>query len=79
LTENTIIPKFTSHIPFWGGYFTHQGKKISVTNTCTIDSYLFSFWVLSKIIPHFVEKLPPLQETKVLEEIIINIQNKVWN
>jgi hypothetical protein len=38
-----------------------------------------SFWVLSKVIPHFVEKLLPFQETKVLEEIIINIQNKDWS
>jgi len=76
---NKIIPDFTSHIPNWGGYFSYQGKKITVTNTCTIDSCLLSLWVMNKIIPAFIQKLPQLEETKIIEEIIDYIERKDWN
>ena len=48
-------------------------------NTCTIDNYLFSFWVLNKIIPNFEVKLPELEQSNQLKEIFTNIEKKNWN
>ena len=56
--NNIFMTEFASHIPYWGGHFTLISQKIIVSNTCTIDYYLFSFWVMNKIIPAFIQKLP---------------------
>jgi hypothetical protein len=40
---------------------------------------LFSFWVLSKIIPEFEENLQSLTHRDTIIEIIINIENLNWN
>ena len=46
ISIDQIILGFNAHIPIWGGHFTFQKKKFNVTNICTIDNYLFAFWVL---------------------------------
>jgi hypothetical protein len=76
---DSIVPGFSSHIPNWGGFFTYKYKKITVVNTCTIDNYLFSFWVLNQIIPNFIAKFPKLEQTNKIGEIITNIANNEWN
>ena len=50
-----------------------------MTNTCTIDNFLFSFWVLFKIVPDFIESKRLLNHTETIIEIIENIQNYNWN
>ena len=53
-TVEEIIPTFVEHIPSLGGSFIKKnGQKILMTNTCTFDNYLFSMWVLSKLVPNF--------------------------
>ena len=74
MDSNAIVSDLTSHIPFWGGFFMYRNKKIQVVNTCTIDCYLFSIWVMSKLIPDFVKNLPQLDETKNIEVILSNIE-----
>jgi hypothetical protein len=84
ISIDQIILGFNAHIPIWGGQFTFQKKKLNVTNTCTIDNYLFAFWVLKKIIPYFEKRLPQqsiqsINEQSIqLKEIISNIKNKNW-
>ena len=77
--NNIFLTEFASHIPYWGGYFTLRSQKITVSITCTIDYYLFSFWVMKKTTSNFQERLPKLNQSKFLEIIISNIENKDWN
>jgi hypothetical protein len=79
MDSNAIVSDLTSHIPSWGGFFMYRNKKIQVVNTCTIDCYLFSIWVMSKLIPYFVKNLPQLDETKNIEVILSNIEKGDWN
>jgi hypothetical protein len=78
-TINEIIPDFKAHVPLWGGDIMYRNKPVSVTNTCTIDYYLFSLWVLSKIVPNFIENLPNLKHRDKIIEIISNIESLNWN
>ena len=74
------IPTFQAHIPSLGGYFyKRNGQKIVVTNTCTIDNYLFALWVLSKLIQNFNFNLPNLDHTSTLNEVVHNIDIYNWN
>jgi hypothetical protein len=74
-----IIPNFTSRVPPWGGFFSHKGKQIKVVNTCTVDNYLFAMWVMSHIVPNFLERLPQLEPTNAIKTIINNIETRDWN
>ena len=74
-----LIHNFNATIPFWGGYFHQHDRRIKVVNTCTIDNYLFAFWVMSKIVPDFLERLPLLEQTNAMKIIIKNIDSKDWN
>jgi hypothetical protein len=75
-----IINSFQAHIPKWGGIINYQGRKnVTLVNTCTIDYFLFSFWVLEKLVPNFSNNLPNLEPTPILKEIIQNIDIFNWN
>ena len=74
-----IVKNFNSTIPPWGGYFKQDERIIKVVNTCTIDNYLFAFWVMSQIVPNFLERLPPLEQTIAMKTIVNNIDTKDWN
>ena len=79
-SPNNYIPYFIEHIPKWGGYIYNGNKKIKITNTCTIDNYLFALWVLSKTIMNFQDRLDPQQDnTMKLKEIINNIDSYNWS
>jgi hypothetical protein len=70
---------FNKHIPKWGANFYYKNQLIDVSNTCTIDNFLFAFWVLSRIVPNFIEKMPKLNHRDTLVYIITNIENYDWN
>jgi len=72
------FPGFKEHIPKWGTRIELNGRQIDVTNTCTIDYFLFGFWALSAIIPNFVRNIPELEKTESLRRIIFNIDNLNW-
>jgi hypothetical protein len=74
-----IVKSFNSIIPPWGGYFKQDERIIMVVNTCTIDNYLFAFWVMSQIVPNFLERLPPLEQTIAIKTIVNYIDTKDWN
>ena len=77
--KNLQISDFAAHIPRNGGYFISDGKRIPFINTCTIDNYLFAFWVLSRLISDFQEKIPQLVHTRAIKEIIKEIENFEWD
>jgi hypothetical protein len=68
---DSVISGFNSHIPTWGATFSNNNKKFRVINTCTIDNFLFAFWVLSKIKINFFD-LHPQNEIKEIALKIIN-------
>ena len=74
-----FISDFKTHVPFWGANITYKKKLVYVTNTCTIDNFLFAFWVLFKIVPDFFEKILPLDQRETIIEIVEKIQNNDWN
>ena len=73
------ISLLSAHIPSWGAQFNHNGSLIKVINTCTIDNYLFALWVLSKVVKNFFEKIPKLEQTKAIIDIINNIDIYQWD
>jgi hypothetical protein len=74
-----LVKRLNSINPPWGGYFKQDERIIKVVNTCTIDNYLFAFWVMSQIVPNFLERLPPLEQTIAIKTIVNNIDTKDWN
>jgi len=70
---------FKEHIPKWGALFKYNGVNIHVTDTCTIDYFLFGFWILSQIVPNFIRNIPELEKTDALKNIVTNINIFNWN
>jgi len=47
--------------------------NIHVTDTCTIDYFLFGFWILSQIVPDFIRNIPELEKTDALKNSFISL------
>ncbi len=74
------IFEFNEHVPRWGARFKYKGNNVNVTNTCTVDYFLFGFWVLSKIVhSRNFRNIPEINKTEVLKDIITNINVLNWN
>ena len=73
------IPNFTQHVPINGGFFIVDNKKIGFINTCTIDYYLLSFWVMNYLIKDFKKAMPALEHTTSIINIINNIEIGQWD
>jgi hypothetical protein len=73
------MPEFNEHIPKNGGFFEFEKKIIKYINTCTIDYFLFAFWVLSKLIPMFKERIPNRLHKNDIIKIIESIENLMWD
>ena len=56
------VPEFITQIPQNGGYLLINGKQVQYINSCTIDNHLFAFWVMSKLIPQFKERISYLSK-----------------
>jgi hypothetical protein len=54
-------------------------KKVKCDQYMHHRQLSFAFWELKKIIPNFEERLPQLEQSNQLKEIISNIENKNWN
>ena len=51
--------KFEAHIPPWSATISYNAiHYVNVTNTCTIDYFLFALWTLKKTVPEFTDNLP---------------------
>lgn len=71
------IPQFTAHKPNWSAIVNFDGRIIKLENTCSIDNYLFALWVLSKIVDF--RRMPNLEHTPVLKDIISKIDDLEWD
>ena len=68
------------NFPKWGAVINFNDQKnIFVSDTCTIDNFLYAFWILSHIVPNFLIKIPSFPQTNILKEIIIEIDKNDWN
>ena len=76
--SGSMLEKFISHIP-GGAQIIIEGKKIQVTNTCSIDYFLLAFWFLYKSIDRFINNIPVHENSSIFKEIILLIDNKKWN
>jgi hypothetical protein len=74
-----FLKKFNDHIHHWGYSFENNGKLLNETNTCTIDNFLFAFWVMSEIIPAFLEKIQLNETTNAIKEIVSHIDSNNWD
>ena len=80
LISNTLsLRVFEDHLPTWGAEITIAGSKIRVTNTCTIDYFIFSLWVFKRNFPNFMDNMPNFVETSILRKIINNVELFKWN
>ena len=73
------IAEFCEHIPQNGGSFLLEKRKVKYINTCTIDNFLFSFWVMSKLIPMFNQKILNHLHGEDIKIIIDSIDNYMWD
>jgi hypothetical protein len=78
--SNTIARDlFESRIPQWGANIVLNGTEIEVTNTCTIDYFLFAIWILNKINPICIESLPNIEIAAALKKIIRFVDVNKWD
>ncbi|CAF1131412.1 unnamed protein product, partial [Brachionus calyciflorus] len=73
------LKEFKRHVPKNGGTIKVNNEDITLTNTCSIDYYLFAFWYLSKIDTEFTLKISNLSFSNVLKEIFQNISEQKWD
>lgn len=75
--NDPLFIEFRDHIPAWSARINYKGlKNVFVSNTCSIDYYLFAMWYLNK------QKATLLSEIGLyekLENIITNIDNYNWD
>ena len=75
---NELLKKLT--LLKWGGDFFHNGKYISLTNTCTIDNFLFIFAVACSVQPLVCASYKDhCKFCKLLYTVGINGSNGEWN
>jgi hypothetical protein len=76
----STISVFEDHIPDQRTSINFNGESMRVINSCNIDYFLFSFWVLSKLLPYrFVRQIPKLRYAKEIKNIIKHINSNDWN
>ena len=81
VTNEISIDEIEKRVPYWGANIWYRGqkKKVFVSNTCTIDYYLFAFWLQNKILPDFISKIPNINKCSLIVRIIEQIDMIKWN
>jgi hypothetical protein len=78
--SNNILTEIRDHIPQWGAIISYKNSKsVNVTNTCSIDYYLFAFWVLKKIDHNFFDNSIESDLTGLIKNIVKEIDENNWN
>jgi len=72
------FPGFNEHVPKWGATIQLNGRRVNVTNTCSIDYLLFGFWIASKR-RNFLRDIPELEKTEALRRVISYIDALRWD
>ncbi len=75
------LKEFKSHVPEWGGHIRFHENYITLSNTCTIDYYLFSLWVMNKQNMSIFEEFKSFDSNKykLIKSITSNIEQNNWN
>jgi hypothetical protein len=66
------------HVPKWGAIITYKKKNVFLSNTCTIDSFLFAFWILFKSDILFLDE-EMNEKSKTVIRIVKNIDKLNWD
>jgi hypothetical protein len=75
-----LVNEFRSRVPKWGGIIDYNNRRgVNLVNTCNIDYFLLALWLMSKIQPNFVNRLPRIRITQDILQIIDYIERKNWN
>jgi hypothetical protein len=79
--QSLSLKEFKSHVPEWGGNIIFEKKNIEVSDTCTIDYYLFSLWVIYRQKISIIEGYKSFDSNKykIIKSIINNIERNNWN
>ena len=75
---NLEINNLKNHVPKWGANITYKNQKVFLSNTCTIDNFLFAFWVLYKADNNFLD-LQMNDQSKTIIRIVKNIDKLNWD
>jgi hypothetical protein len=79
-TREALESQFKEYIPPWGATIRYNNAEgIIVNNTCNIDYFIFSFWVMKALVPNFTEGIPELALTSKIRDIIRYIELFDWN
>jgi hypothetical protein len=74
------IADFVARIPKWGAVIQlAEFKNVEVTNTCTVDYFLLSIWVVNKIVPACIASFPNIEVAEPVKKIIDFIEKNDWN
>jgi len=76
--HDEFIYHLRTRIPKWGGFINFNEKRVQLTDTCTIDYFLLSLWILSKIVPDFRLNLSIYELSDSLIRIVDSIENINW-
>jgi hypothetical protein len=83
-TEPTLnLNSFAQHLPSWGGLIKERGKSdISLSNTCTIDYFLYGLWLTIELDDQYhtlIDQNAKNKTNRIKEtyKTIINIINKI--
>jgi hypothetical protein len=75
-----LLNEFSRRIPVWGGTIEYNGvSNVRVTNTCTIDYFLLALWLIRKLQGNFAQRLPGIEKSQLLNQIVGYIENRNWN
>jgi len=67
-----------NHVPKWGANITYKNQKVYLFNTCTIDNFLFAFWILYIKNKNFLN-LQMNQTSRTLIRIVKYIDELNWD
>ncbi len=58
-----------------------QKKIVTISDTCTIDNFLFAFWVMFKVNNDLIEGFKSFnnEQYDIIKDIIDKIENHNWN
>jgi hypothetical protein len=73
--------EFKSAVPKWGGSINYKNKIVTISDTCTIDYFLFAFWVMFKVNNDLIEGFKSYnnEQYDIIKDIIDKIENHNWN
>jgi hypothetical protein len=77
---DTFLTAFETHSPPWSARINYRGKtNVYVYNTCSVVYNLFTFRVVFKLLPEFLENIPDFEHKETLIRIIYLNGRNEWD